>query len=119
MVETIGRCDTPKECIENLLHVKQMHFPDQSIDWDHLIDEFVKPSLFNLSGDLFQEQMHFLVTCSLTTRVKALAFKVWRDYITNMIRIPFESMGDNSVILRGILAKVAHFEEELPKLKVS
>lgn len=26
-------------------------------------------------------------------------------------------MGDNSVILRGILAKVAHFENELPKLK--
>ena len=49
--------------------------------------------------------------------MEALAFKVWRDYITNMIRIPFESMGDNSDILRGILAKVAHFEEELPKQK--
>jgi hypothetical protein len=31
MVETIGKCDTPKESIENLLHVKQMHFPDQPI----------------------------------------------------------------------------------------
>jgi len=29
MVETIGRCDTPKESIENLLNVKQMHFPEQ------------------------------------------------------------------------------------------
>ena len=42
MVETMGRCDTPKESIENLLHVKQMHFPDQTIDWDHLLDEFVQ-----------------------------------------------------------------------------
>jgi hypothetical protein len=31
MVWTIGRCDTPEEIIQNLLHVKQMHFPDQPI----------------------------------------------------------------------------------------
>ena len=40
MVETMGRCDTPKESIENLLCVKQMHFPSQPIDWEHLLDEF-------------------------------------------------------------------------------
>jgi len=33
MVETIGRTNTPKERIENLLRAKQMHFPDQLIDW--------------------------------------------------------------------------------------
>jgi hypothetical protein len=27
MVETMGRCDTPKECIENLLHVKKNALP--------------------------------------------------------------------------------------------
>ena len=43
MVETVGRCDTPKESIENLLHVKQMHFPEQPIDWGYLLDEFAKP----------------------------------------------------------------------------
>jgi hypothetical protein len=64
MVETIGRCDTPKECIENLLHVKQMHFPDQSIDWDHLLDDFFKPSLFNLSGYLFQERIISLLSAA-------------------------------------------------------
>jgi hypothetical protein len=31
MVESIGRCDAPKESIENLLRVKQMHFPNQPI----------------------------------------------------------------------------------------
>jgi hypothetical protein len=36
MVETIGRCDTLKESIRNLLQVKQMHFPDQSIDCNFL-----------------------------------------------------------------------------------
>jgi hypothetical protein len=44
MVETIGRSDTPMECIENLLGVKQMHFPDQTIDWVYLLDKFALPS---------------------------------------------------------------------------
>jgi len=33
----MGRCDSPKENIDSLLHVKQMHFPDQPIDWDYLL----------------------------------------------------------------------------------
>jgi hypothetical protein len=44
MVETMGRTDTPKERIENLLHVRQFHFPEQTIDWEYLLYEFVKPS---------------------------------------------------------------------------
>jgi hypothetical protein len=38
MMETIGRTDTPKKSIENLLCVKQMHFPEQPINWEHLLD---------------------------------------------------------------------------------
>jgi len=57
--------------------------------------------------------------CSLSDRVEALAFKVWRDYITNMIQTAaFDSRRDSSaVILRSIRGKLAHFEDELPKLK--
>jgi hypothetical protein len=40
MVETMGRCDTPKEQIENILSVRQMHFPDQLIDWRYLLNKF-------------------------------------------------------------------------------
>jgi hypothetical protein len=40
MVETMGRCDTPKERIENLLHVKQKLFPEQPIDWVYLLNKF-------------------------------------------------------------------------------
>ena len=40
MVETMGRCDTPKDSIENLLRVKQRHFPEQPLDWGYLLDEF-------------------------------------------------------------------------------
>ena len=84
MVETIGRTDTPKESIENLLHVRQLHFPDQPIDWEYLLDEFVKPSDF-CTRELFPERMCFLVMCGMSERVNGLAFKVWRDHIIQMI----------------------------------
>jgi hypothetical protein len=85
MVETMGRCDTPKESIENLLRVKQLHFPEQPIDWDHLLDEMIRLFYFSFPSQI-RERMQFLVMCGMSTRVEALAFQVWRDYITNMIR---------------------------------
>jgi hypothetical protein len=118
MVETMGRCDTPKESIENLLSVKQTHFPEQSIDWGYLLDKFAQPSLASFNGAPFQECMQFLFMCGMSERVEALPFKVWRDHITNMIRTAvFEWMRDNLGILRSIQSKLAHFEDELPKLK--
>jgi hypothetical protein len=58
----------------------------------------------------------------MSTRVEALAFKVWRDHITTMIQTACFVWGrvcrrDNSNILHEIQAKVAHFEDEYPKLK--
>jgi hypothetical protein len=126
MVETMGRCDTPKERIENLLCVKGMHFPDQPLDWEYLLNQLTGQSNFCMRGSkfylcsvLFQERMQFLVTCGMTERVEALAFKVWRDHITNMIQTSnFEYGGEESQnILRAIREKLAHFEDELPKLK--
>jgi hypothetical protein len=118
MVETMGRCDTPNESIENLLRVKQMHFPEQHIDWDHLLDNFALPSHYSLGGLPFQERMKFLIMCGMSDRVEALAFTVWRDHITTIIHTAkFQCYMDNTVILRRIQAKVAHFEAEYPKLK--
>jgi hypothetical protein len=118
MVETMGRHDTPKERIENLLCVKQMHLREQLIDWDHLLDVFAEPSNRNFSGAHFQERMHFLFMCGMLSRVEALAFKLWRDHITNMIHTANFKFGrDNSVVLHEILAKFAYFENELSKMK--
>jgi hypothetical protein len=62
--------------------------------------------------------MKFLVMCGMSDRVEALAFTVWRDHITTMIHTAnFQCNMDNTVILRRIQAKVAHFEEEYPRLK--
>jgi hypothetical protein len=121
MVKTMGRTDTPKERIENLLLVKQIHFPEQPIDWDYLLDEFASNSYVSFPGAPLQERMRFLVTCGLSTRVEALPFKLWRDYVTQMIHAaPFvhgEEEVNNSTIMHRIQEKLAHFEDELPKLK--
>jgi hypothetical protein len=122
MVETMGRCDTPKERIENLLHVKQIHFPDQPIDWGYLLDKFAASPQYCFCVP-FRDRMQFLVTCGLSERVEALAFKVWRDHITNMIhsaefKRTIQSGNQNSIsLIHTICSKVDHFEDELPKLK--
>jgi hypothetical protein len=118
MVETMGRTDTPKERIESLLCVKQIHFPEQPIDWEYLLNEFVHPTQHSFGGLPFQEQMRFLFMCGMSERAEALPFKVWRDHITNMIQTAvFQWNRDNSIILRSTRIKLAHFEDELPKLK--
>jgi hypothetical protein len=117
MVETMGRTDTPKERIENLLHVRQMHFPDQPIDWEYLLNDFMRPSNVCFQS-IFTERMQFLVTCGMSTRVEGLAFKVWRDHITIMIRTAnFNCIGDNLGILREIQSNFDRFEDKLTKLK--
>ena len=118
MVETMGRCDTPKERIENLLHVKKMHFPDQPINWGYLLDKFARHSHYSFGGAPFQERMQFLVMCGMSEHVEALPFKVWRVHITNMIHTAnFEYNGDNTAILHRIRDKLVYFEDELPRLK--
>jgi hypothetical protein len=118
MVETVGRTDTPKESIENLLCVKQMQFPDQPLDWEYLLDKFVQPSLYSINHTLFMQRMRFLVMCGLSERVEALAFQVWRDCITNMIfTADYKRNEDNTVILREIQDKLAYFDGELYRMK--
>jgi hypothetical protein len=118
MVETMGRCDTPKESIENLLRVKQVFFPEQPIDWEYLLNKFAQPSRASFNGAPNQERLQFLFMCGMKLRVEALPFKVWRDHITSMIHTAaFVYDEDNTVILREIQDKLAHFECEFPKLK--
>jgi hypothetical protein len=118
MVETIGRCDTPMESIENLLLVKETYFPEQPINWDYLLDKFTQCPNFSFSGLPFQGRMRFFLLCGLSSRVEALAFKVWRDHITNMIHTAsFDCYFDNSAILNRIQEKLSHYDDELHRLK--
>jgi hypothetical protein len=120
MVETMGRCDTPKESIEYLLHVKQMHFPDQPIDWGYLLGKFLSPSRSTFGGLLFQERMQCLFMCSMSSRVEALAFKVWRDCISNLIHsaeFMHSQQFHNKDIICTIQAKFAHFKDKYLILK--
>jgi hypothetical protein len=118
MVGTMGRTDTAKENIENLLCGKQMHYPEQPIDWGYLLDLFAEPSNRNFNGAPFQESMRFLFMCGMSERVEALPFKLWRDHITTMIQTAnFQYNRDNSVVLHDIGEKFSYFEDDFPKLK--
>ena len=57
MILTIGRTDAP-----NLLQVKQIHFPDQSIDWEYLLDEFSSVDYF------FEKECNYFL-CTACQRV--------------------------------------------------
>jgi hypothetical protein len=120
MVEAMGRTDTPKESMENLLQVRQMHFPEQPIDWEFLLDKFaarVERSEICFEAT-FTERMQYLFMCGLSSRVEVLPFQVWRDCIYNMIQTSnFKLFGDNLVILRIIRSRIAYFEDELLKFE--
>ena len=97
----MGRCNTPEENIENLLHVKQMHYPEQPVDSDLLLDEIASPSDISFES-MFIERMQFLVMSGMSDRVEALALKVWRNDILNMIQTAaFQWRRDNSGILQS------------------
>jgi hypothetical protein len=118
MVETMWRSDTTNESIENLLRAKQMKFPEQPIDWDYLLHKFANSPYPSLES-IFTQRMQFLVMFSLAERVEALAFTVWRDYISNMIQTgEFKyNYWVNFHTIQRIREKVAHFEDEYIKQK--
>ena len=121
MMKTMGKNFTPMERIENLLRVRRMNFPGQSIDWEYLLDEFINladPSSCFCSPSTFTERMRFLFMCCMSSRVEGLAFKVWRDHIRHLIQTAiFKWKRRNLAILQSIREKLVHFEDELPKLK--
>ena len=54
----------------------------------------------------------------MSSRVDALAFKVWRESILNMIlAADFKWVEHNFHIIQAIRARVAHFEDEYSRLK--
>jgi hypothetical protein len=94
-----------------------MHFPSQPIDWDYLLDQFALPSRVSFRTT-FRERMQFLVTRGMSHCVEALAFKVWRESILNMICAADFKWGEHNFhIIQGIRARVAHFEAEYYNLK--
>jgi hypothetical protein len=71
-----------------------------------------------MDGLPFQERMRFLFMCGMSERVEALAFKVWRYHIIQMIHAADFKQGDNnSDTLHSIQEKLAYFEDELLNLK--
>ena len=117
MVETMGRTDTPKESIENLLRVKQLHFIEQPINWEYLLNKFAQPSRGSISGATFQERMRYLITCCLSSRVEAIGLTVLRDRARDTIYTTKFNQYDGNDGIAQIQEKFDHIENELRELK--
>jgi hypothetical protein len=113
MVETMGRTDTPKESIENLLRVKQLHFIEQPISWEYLLNKFAQPSRGSISGATFQERMRYLITCCLSSRVEAIGLAVLRDRARETIYTTKFNQYDGNDGIAQIQEKFDHIENEL------
>jgi hypothetical protein len=95
-----------------------LHFPEQQMDWDHLLNKFAESSCFSHFGVANQERLRFLFMCGMSERVEALPFKVWRGCITNMIQTAdYKYNESNNSILIQIRALFDHFGDELLRLK--
>ena len=86
---------------------------------EYLLDKIAVRSDIPFAGAPFHDRMKFLFTCGMSDHMEALAFKVWRDCIYDMIQTADYQRGrDHSHTLNRIRGKLAHFEVELQKLKV-
>ena len=101
-----------------------MHFPEQPLDWGYLLDSFAAYYSYCTVSGTCGDRMKFLIMCGMSDPVEALAFKVWRDCVVSMIHSAQYKYADdeyvhdeNLYLINRIRAKVAHFEDELPKLK--
>ena len=116
MMKTMGRCDTPKKSIENLLRVKQMHFPEQPIDCKGSIYSLTLLSLLNSTRleCCFKNRCIFCsyVACQTvgSSRLQSLA-----DFILNMIHTAdFASGGGNQHIISRIKQKLSSLKMNFP-----
>jgi len=117
MVDTMGRTGTSKESIEKLLHVQQMYIPVQPIDLEDLLVEFFVIPVQHDWTVSRKNVFYLLLWLVCAFEVEALAFNAWCDGIRHMMYTAnYLFWEDNLDILHSIQYKLAHFEDNLPKL---
>jgi len=119
MVETMGKCDTPKESIENLVLVRLIHFPDQLIDWGYLLNEFSLPLHHSFVGGLiFQERMQYLVMSCFSSLLEDIDIGVLCDWARDMIySTRFSEHHCNQRIIAQIQDNLYQNDDETHNLK--
>ena len=91
MLITLGRANSPKAVIQNLLNVLQMLSPGYIIDWDRIlvrvvaIDNCILGEFVLTGGDardephVYPKTFCFLIRFSIATRVNAIGVKLFCD----------------------------------------
>ena len=106
MVTTLSE-HVPVRYMQNLLDTQKTFFPDQSIEWDDLIDTLVKGKSVSI------ESLRFLVNYSTADTLRLIGIREWRDNITKLI----ESLPRCPSYFYYIRIKLAVYTVEYRKLK--
>ena len=107
MVTTLSE-HVPVRYMQNLLDTHKAFFPDQSIEWDDLIDTLAK----GLKGTSI-ESLRFLMHYSTADTLRLIGIKEWRDNITKLI----ETLPKCFSYFQYIRIKLAVYTVEYLKLK--
>lgn len=108
MVTTLSE-HAPVRYLQNLLDTQKTFFPDQSIEWDDLIDTLVKRKSVSI------ESLRFLLQYSIADTLRLIGMKEWRDNITILI----ESLPQCPSYFYYICIKLAVYTYEYRRLKDS
>ena len=105
--------------IQNLLDLQKVSFPEQSFDWDKVLNTLANivdtgsPAANASLKTIFQ----FLVKVSISTRVDAIGLKLWRDDMAEMMAELIPSKQSKGDWLSDVKSKLSHYEAEYQQLK--
>jgi hypothetical protein len=113
MVVTLGRANSSKGVIQNLIHVQQTYSLGQTINWPMALMELAR-TFCEVSPKIFC----FLTRCSIATRVNAIGVKHFRDAMDDDWKGSDYNFNRQEWHIET-LTKLEYYESEYQKLKES
>ena len=110
MITALGKGDAV-DAIQRLLDLKEASFPEQSIDWEGIVNDLVS-GLVHLKGGT----LRYLTKCSIEDRVNAIGVKPWRDDMESMTA-GASYIPNQRAFIDGVYSKLASYESEYQNLK--
>ena len=109
--------DVSLDIIQNLLDFQEKSFPEESIDLDQVIDEFMKPEWEN-GGDVSEEVFRYLVKYRISERISALGPRRYRDDMACKLEESFSFyVITPKEWFYSVMSKLSGYEKEFISLK--
>jgi len=118
MVETLSRAHVPLLCIQNMLEMQQMAFPNQDINWQEVLTEWATQDAISIFFDpdhnvICDEMFRCLLKFSIFKRLNLLGVEKWRKEIDSLVDT-FPSIyliRERTICLKILYSKLASYEQ--------